>query len=102
MDTHGGGANGTASAVMISLTSCGVKRGDKRRSLEVRSCFPALLRWVVAWPPATCCQLALAMDALTLGQCFTILTISVVVRGCAIPIAWHIVEATRPGAWRPH
>jgi hypothetical protein len=26
----------------------------------------------------------------------------VVVRGCAIPVAWHIVEATRPGAWRPH
>jgi hypothetical protein len=42
------------------------------------------------------------MDASTLGQRFTILTISVVVRGCAIPVAWHIVEATRAGAWRPH
>jgi hypothetical protein len=37
-----------------------------------------------------------------LGQRFTILTISVLIRGCAIPIAWHIVEATRAGAWRPH
>jgi hypothetical protein len=26
----------------------------------------------------------------------------VVIRGCAIPIAWHVVEATRAGAWRPH
>jgi hypothetical protein len=80
----------------------GAKRGHKRRSLEVRSCFPALLRWVVAISPSACRHLALAMDASTLGQRFTILTISVVVRGCAIPVAWHIVEATRPGAWRPH
>lgn len=80
----------------------GAKRGDKRRSLDVASCFPALLRWVVALSDPSCRQLALAMDASTLGQRFTILTISVVVRGCAIPVAWHIVEATRPGAWRPH
>jgi len=80
----------------------GAKRGDKRRNLDVPSCFPALLRWVVAWSPPTCHQLALAIDASTLGQRFTILTISVVVRGCAIPVAWHIVEATRAGAWRPH
>jgi hypothetical protein len=38
------------------------------------------------------------MDASTLGQRFTVLVISVVVRGCAIPVAWRIVEATRPGA----
>jgi hypothetical protein len=80
----------------------GAKRGDKRRSLDVPTCFPSLLRWVVAWSPPSCRQLALAMDASTLGQRFTILTISVVIRGCAIPIAWHIVEATRAGAWRPH
>jgi len=80
----------------------GAKQGGKRRSLDVPSCFPALVRWVVAWSPAECRQLALAMDASTLGQRFTILTISVVIRGCAIPVAWHIVEATRAGAWRPH
>lgn len=80
----------------------GTKRGDKRRSLDVTTCFAALLRWVVAWSPPSCRQLALAMDASTLGQRFTILTISVVIRGCAIPVAWHIVEATRAGAWRPH
>jgi hypothetical protein len=80
----------------------GAKRGDKRRSLDVPSCFPALLRWVVAWSPPTTRHLALAMDASTLGQRFTILSITVVIRGCAIPVAWHIVEATRAGAWRPH
>ncbi len=80
----------------------GAKCGRKRRSLDVASCFAPLLRWVVAWWDPACPQLALAMDASTLGQRFTILTISVVVRGCAIPVAWKVVEATRAGAWRPH
>lgn len=80
----------------------GAKRGRKRRSLEVPGCFAPLLCWVVAWMEPTCCHLALAMDASTLGQRFTILSISVVIRGCAIPVAWRVVEATKPGAWRPH
>lgn len=80
----------------------GAKHGVKRRSLEVTTCFAPLLRWVVALHPTDCRQLALAMDASTLGQRFTILSIHVVIRGCAIPVAWHIVEATRAGAWRPH
>src|ERR687886_762245 len=80
----------------------GAKRGRKRRTLDVATCFPSLLRWVVAWWDPACPQLALAMDASTLGQRFTILTIRVVVRGCAIPVAWNVVEATRTGAWRPH
>ncbi|MEI8306623.1 MAG: transposase [Chloroflexales bacterium] len=80
----------------------GAKHGAKRRSLEITACFAPLLRWVVALHPADCRQLALAMDASTLGQRFTILSIHVVIRGCAIPVAWHIVEATRAGAWRPH
>jgi len=80
----------------------GAKHGAKRRSLEVRTCFAPLLRWVVALHPTDCRQLALAMDASTLGQRFTILSIHVLIRGCAIPVAWHIVEATRAGAWRPH
>ena len=80
----------------------GAKRGDKRRSLEVAPCFAPLRRWVVAWSDPAARQLALAMDAATLGQRFTLLLSSVVGRGCAIPIAWRLVEATRPGAWRPH
>jgi hypothetical protein len=80
----------------------GAKQGRKRRTLDVSTCFAPLLRWVVAWWDPMCPQLALAMDASTLGQRFTILTLSVVVRGCAIPVAWKVVEATRAGAWRPH
>jgi hypothetical protein len=85
-----------------AIDKSGAKRGRKRRSLEVSLCFAPLRCWIVAWTDPTCDQLALAMDASTLGQRFTILSISVVVRGCAIPVAWRIVEATRAGAWRPH
>ena len=78
------------------------KRGAKRQDLDVTTCFAPLLRWVLAWWPSDEPRLVLAMDASTLGQRFTVLAISVVYRGCAIPVAWTIVEATRKGAWRPH
>jgi hypothetical protein len=78
------------------------KRGTKRTDLDVSTCFAPLLRWTLAWWPPTEKRLVLAMDATTLGQRFTVLTISVVYRGCAIPVAWAIVPATQKGAWRPH
>ena len=78
------------------------KRGRKRQDLDVTTCFAPLLRWVLAWWPADERRLVLALDASTLGQRFTVLAISVVYRGCAIPVAWTIVAATRKGAWRPH
>ena len=84
-----------------AIDKSGAKRGRKRRSLEVSLCFAPLLCWIVAWTDPPCHQLALALDASPLGQRFTMLSISVVVRGCAIPVAWRIVEATRAGAWRP-
>lgn len=80
----------------------GARRGDRRRTLEVATCFAPLLRWVIALMPPTCRDLALALDASTLGQRFTVLSIHVLFQGCAIPVAWHIVGATTKGAWRPH
>jgi hypothetical protein len=46
--------------------------------------------------------LALALDATHLGQRFTVLAVSVVYRGCALPVAWSVVYETQPGAWKPH
>src|SRR2546430_5459263 len=39
-------------------------------------------------------------SATTLGTRFTVLAISVVYRGCAIPVAWTILPATAKHAWR--
>jgi hypothetical protein len=77
------------------------KRGKKRREVKVEACFADLLRGVLrGWQGKK--ELALAMDASTLGERFTVLSISVVYRGCGIPIAWKIIRAGQEGEWRPH
>lgn len=78
------------------------KSGDQRQALDVTSCFGPLLAWVLARWPASEQRLALALDASTLGQRFTILALSVVYRGCAIPVAWTLVRPTERGRWKPH
>jgi len=74
------------------------KRGTARPELVVETCFVPLLGWGVAQWEGT--QLALALDATTLGTRFTVLAISVVYRGCAIPVAWTVLAATAKHAWR--
>ena len=75
------------------------KRGKGRQTVEVEPCFPALLAWIVSsWSGR---QLALAMDATTLGDQFVVLAISVVYRGCAVPVAWSVLPAGQKRAWRP-
>ena len=44
--------------------------------------------------------MALALDATTLGDRFVVLVISVLYRGCAIPVAWVVLEAGKKQAWR--
>jgi hypothetical protein len=47
-------------------------------------------------------QMALVLDATSLRDRWTILSISVVLRGCAIPVAWKVVGGHEKGSWRPH
>jgi Transposase DDE domain len=74
------------------------KRGTKRQAVHVETCFPVLLGWVVSWWHGT--PLALAIDATTLGTRFVVLAVSVVYRGCAIPVAWVVLPANTKHAWR--
>ena len=81
------------------------KKGAQRSEVVVCGCFRPLLRWVLSWwaeagKPGQQ-QLALALDASTLSDRFTVLCISVLYRGCAIPVAWAIVPAWGKGAWKP-
>lgn len=74
------------------------KKGSKRQDLQVTSCFAPLLRWVLRdWQGR---QLAVAVDASSLGSLFVVLCVSVVYRGCAIPVAWTILPATAKGSWK--
>jgi hypothetical protein len=74
------------------------KRGGSRQELAVATCFAPLLGWVLSWWDGH--QLALAVDATTLGQRFVVLVISVLYRGCAIPVAWTVLPAIEKHAWR--
>ena len=78
------------------------KKGTHRQALEVSSCFAPLLGWVLSWWDPGDHRLALAMDASTLSDRFTVLAISVLYRGCAIPVAWKIVRSNEPGSWEPY
>src|SRR6266700_887872 len=82
-------------------SDAGEKHGKQRSEGVVVSCFAPLLRWIVTWWAQGEHRLALALDASTLSDRFTVLCISVVYRGCALPMAWCIVPAGEPGAWKP-
>ena len=80
----------------------GSRRGISRREVAPATCFAPLLGWVLSWWESRERRLALALDATTLDTRVTTLTLSVLYRGCAIPVAWVVVRAQEPGAWRPH
>ncbi len=56
---------------------------------------------MLCWWEPTEKRVAVAMDATTLGELFTVFVMSIVYRGCAIPVAWTIVPATAKGRWKP-
>jgi hypothetical protein len=68
----------------------------------VESCFAPLLGWILAWWPDEQHELALALDATTLGQRFTVLCVSVLVRGCAIAVAWKVLAYNQKGSWQSY
>lgn len=77
------------------------KKGKHRSEVSVVTCFAPLLRWILTWWAPGEYRLAVAMDASTLSDRFTVLAISVVYRGCALPVAWCVVGAGKPGQWKP-
>src|SRR5438105_4799759 len=77
-------------------------RESREKRLDVTKCFAPLLGWALRLWTSEKKQLALVMDATTLGKRWTILTISVVVRSCAIPVAWKVLPGEQEGSWRPY
>ena len=75
------------------------KSGRQRDELDVTTCFAPLLAWILQGWQST--HLALALDATSLGDCFTVLSISVVYRGQAIAVAWKVLRANVPHPWKP-
>ena len=76
------------------------KQGKKRIDWQVSQSFRPLLKWILTQWPAEERRLVLAMDATSLKELFVVLSISVVYRGCAIPIAWTVLREGQPGSWK--
>ena len=74
------------------------KRGGPRQEVQVETCFAPLLTWVLSWWEGN--QLVPAIAATALGARFVVLTVSVVYRGCAIPVAWTVLAGNTKHAWR--
>lgn len=68
-----------------------------RTSLDVSACFAPLLGWVLRWWQGE--QLALAIDATYQRDRWVVLSVNVLYRGSAIPVAWQVVPANTPAAW---
>ena len=68
------------------------KKGEHRQDVDVTLCFAPLVCWIVSLWPQDEPRLALGMDATTLSDRFTVLCISVLYRGCAIPVAWKLMR----------
>jgi hypothetical protein len=75
------------------------KAGVHRAQLDLGSCWAPWLNWVLEGWSGT--PLAIALDATRLGQRFVLLVISVVYRGCAVPILWKVVPAGVTHPWKP-
>jgi hypothetical protein len=74
--------------------------GHNRKDWDPNAASADLLAWILeGWPGR---QLAVALDPTNFGDRFTVLNISVLYRGCAVPVIWTVVEGGEPGAWEPH
>jgi hypothetical protein len=78
------------------------KAGKQRQEVDVTVCFGPLVRWVLSYWPHGEKRVALAMDATHFKQTFILLVVSIVYRGCAIPVAWVALPALDKASWQPH
>lgn len=76
------------------------KQGKQRTDWQVSQSFGPLLKWILTQWQGEVPQMALAMDATSLKNVFVVLSISVVYRGCAIPVAWAVLGEGQPGSWK--
>jgi hypothetical protein len=47
-------------------------------------------------------QIALALDATTIGNKFVVLSVNILLAGSGIPVAWTVVKADEVGSWKQH
>jgi hypothetical protein len=87
-----------ANAIRKRLKTGYTQIRNAKRRLNVSSCFAGLLRWIATdWSAPTW---LLAMDATPIRNRWIILTVSVLDKKRAIPVAWRVVAWDKQ-AWNP-
>ncbi len=76
------------------------KAAPCQTQVDVSVCFGPLIRWILSWWQGK--DLPLAIDPTLRRNEVVGLTVSLLYRGCAIPIAWQILPANTKGKWLPH
>ena len=75
------------------------KRARCHSPVDVSACFQGLLGWLLTgWQGS---ELALALAATWHGDRLVALVVSVLYRGGAISVAWHLLPANQERAWLP-
>ena len=69
----------------------------QRGPFDASACFAPLLRWATSGFAQR--RLVLAIDPTYLGSRFVVLVVSVVFRGGAVPVAWHVQRGHAQGSW---
>lgn len=68
--------------------------------LPVQAGCSGLIRWFVSlWTEQ---RVFLALDATGHRDRLTVLTLSVLYNGSAVPLVWTVLPGNQPGAWNPH
>jgi len=76
------------------------KAGDKRCDWNPDDLFGEFVVWVLRLIDEE--RVVLAIDATTLRDRVTILCVSVLIGGCAIPVAWRCLPGNRKDEWNRH
>ena len=92
---------GTAAAARQRLRERLLDGADRARpspnQIDARACFVPLMRRVLSmWKSDS---LALAIDPTTLSDELTVVVVSAVYRGCAVPVAWAVMPGNKKGGW---
>jgi len=75
------------------------KAGDQRMELDVTVCWGFWLSWILdGWSRK---QLAVGIDATNLSDRFVVLTVSILYRGCAVPVEGKVLREQQKHPWKP-
>lgn len=100
LEPEGGGVEATRTRLRELLCDGAERAAPCAISLDGEACFAPLLAWVRTWWAGD--TVPLAIDATNLHEREVVLSLSVLDRGCAIPVAWVVVPHRGQGAWLPH